>query len=128
MTYMAWYISRIALLFTSFTFLLMIGVVGADQDLERARSFVQDHDLDNAAIAYEAFLESGGSNRTTLLEHGKIEAWRGDHARAMELLDLTARISAKTWNTGRIKPACWPGPEDPMLRWPSLQNYFRPTR
>ncbi len=56
-------------------------------DLDLARSMVQANDLDGAARAYEAHLETAHADRQSLLEHGRVEAWRGNHARAMELLE-----------------------------------------
>ncbi len=67
--------------------LLPCGVSGATSpDLDLARNMVRDNDLDGAARAYEAHLKTVQPDRQSLLEHGRVEAWRGNHARAMELL------------------------------------------
>lgn len=89
--------SKSALLLSIFTVLLSSAWVTAQaqtspaategDELNRARAFSLRDELDNSARAYADYHRTGKADRQSLLESGRIEAWRGNHARAMEQLE-----------------------------------------
>ncbi|HSH14224.1 MAG TPA: hypothetical protein VLA15_10755 [Desulfurivibrionaceae bacterium] len=68
---------------------------GADQSagpgkssLEVARSRVQENDLDGAAKAFAEQNRTSEPDRESLIQQGQVESWRGNYAKATELLEL----------------------------------------
>lgn len=56
--------------------------------LGEARALIAAGDLNGAAAAYEKYLQAPGPNEgKILLEHGRVEAWRGNHSRSLALLN-----------------------------------------
>lgn len=60
----------------------------ATSALEVARSKVQDNDLDGAARAFAEHNRTSEPDRESLLHQCQVESWRGNYAKAMELLEF----------------------------------------
>jgi hypothetical protein len=103
---------------TVFIPLLPGGASGATSpDLALARSMVQSNDLDGAARAYEAHLETAQPDRQSLLEYGRVEAWRGNHARSKELLERYKKDFGADRNSrqDRARLLAWAGWTDASI-------------
>jgi tetratricopeptide (TPR) repeat protein len=72
---------------SSMEILTILDPDGKTANLNRARALAIHGDLDGSACAYEKHHHENIPDRRSLLEHGRVEAWRGNHTRSMELLN-----------------------------------------